>query len=587
MLYKKIISAVLSVCTAVSVGIFLSGNYFDKTEENHVITADSAFKSDRLYNQWHSEWGEVTFNKYSNTNNSLLVSGCGVFAFCNAIYALNGTVADPVEVATWAVNIGALQPGNGGTYNAPFYNNVQSAFGDKFGFYLNGYYSGKVTDSRLISHLMDGGVAVVNVPGHFMAITGYNPSNNTYHLIESAVSRTRGASPDSWVSAEKMSSGNTNVSWYALLSNSGTANRVPTAQEYQEYKLENFGNSFCARIKNPSTDRYIANSLGNAVGKKAEISDNQVWKFRINSDRSYSISSAYDGKYISLADNSDIVMSEYNGGNSQKFHIYSKDGRYYIKPVGADCFINMAVGSGNVELSINPDDLPPQEFDIIGLDLEEIMPADVGDHFSAIIRNRDTESVLTAKDGEVSADIEEYDGSNIWNFTRNSDGSYTINTSEKNFMTVADYDNAREGADIRTEAENGGNSQKYYIYKISGEYCYIRSVGSDLYVNVSGSTWKTDMRGYVTMWSPQMFAIEKIVRGDLNNNGKVDSEDAMLIKEWLIGKNVEINIQNADLSGDGVVDSFDLAMFKRIIVEEKFSQIKQNLIDIYIYHRTK
>ena len=60
-----------------------------------------------------------------------------------------------------------------------------------------------------------------------MAITGYNSSNKTYHVIESAVYSGRGLQADSWVSASKMSSGNTNVDWYALISNADNPNPDP------------------------------------------------------------------------------------------------------------------------------------------------------------------------------------------------------------------------------------------------------------------------------------------------------------------------------------------------------------------------
>ena len=176
----------------------------------------------RLYNQNDSYWKTVTFTKYSSSNNSMYVSGCGIFSFCNAIYALNGNKISAEELATWAVNNGSYQPGNGGLYRKTFYDNIQAGYGSSYGFKIDGQYYGTISDSRLINHLQNGGVAAIHVSNHFMAVTGYNASNGTYHVIESAVYSGRGLSADSWVTASKLSSGLTDVDWYALISNEYT-----------------------------------------------------------------------------------------------------------------------------------------------------------------------------------------------------------------------------------------------------------------------------------------------------------------------------------------------------------------------------
>ncbi|MDE6034799.1 MAG: InlB B-repeat-containing protein [Ruminococcus sp.] len=192
---------------------FITGNSY-----NPAVIQSYATEG-RLYNQYDTKWKNIKFNKYSNTANDMYTSGCGIFSFCNAIYALNDNTPDAVEIATWAVNNGSYQPGNGGTYRHPFYNAIESAYGERFNFKFEGDYYGKVTDARLVNHLKKGGVAVIHVYNHFMAISGYNPLNNTYLVIESAVSNTRGLQPYGWESASKMNSGNTAVDWYALLSN--------------------------------------------------------------------------------------------------------------------------------------------------------------------------------------------------------------------------------------------------------------------------------------------------------------------------------------------------------------------------------
>ena len=185
----------------------------------------------RLYNQWDEKWKEVTFTKYSKAGNSLYTSACGIFSFCNAMYGLNSRKIDVVELATWAVEIGALRPGAGGTYRDILYKHIEEKWGETYGFTLGEQKLGTVRDEEFIEHLKSGGVAVLYVPGHFIAVTGYNDLYKTYHVIESAVSANRGLEPDSWVTAEKLTNGGTNGTWYVLISNI-------TAPEYATVSLE-------------------------------------------------------------------------------------------------------------------------------------------------------------------------------------------------------------------------------------------------------------------------------------------------------------------------------------------------------------
>ncbi len=180
----------------------------------------------RLYNQWDPKWLEYTWNGYATTGNSLYTSACGIFSFCNAIYALNGIQPDAVEVAQWAYDIKAFRPGGGGTYRDLLYANIEQKFGEKFHFTLGKEYFGTVTQPAAINHLKTGGVIVLHVPGHFIAVTGYNEQDKTYHVIESAVSDSRGLAPDSWVSGEKLSTGKTAGQWFILISNTEAPSRA-------------------------------------------------------------------------------------------------------------------------------------------------------------------------------------------------------------------------------------------------------------------------------------------------------------------------------------------------------------------------
>ena len=225
MKYKRFLSFLLAGFMLFS---FMSVLPNDSFRSFTVVETNAA--EGRLYDQNDSYWKTVTFTKYASSGNSMYTSGCGIFSFCNAIYALNGNKIDAKSLAAWAVDNGSYQPGNGGLYREAFYNKVQAGFGSKYEFKIDGQYYGTISDSRLINHLQNGGVVAVHVSSHFMAVTGYNASNGTFHVIESAVYSGRGLQADSWVTASKLSSGSTDVDWYALISKSSTITELSAPQ---------------------------------------------------------------------------------------------------------------------------------------------------------------------------------------------------------------------------------------------------------------------------------------------------------------------------------------------------------------------
>lgn len=223
----KIRSIALSILTAFSV-----------TSALPCLSAQAA--DGILYDQNASKWDYVKFTKYSETASDMHVSGCGIFSFCNAIYALNGTIVNAYDIADWAVDVGAYKPGNGGTYRDPFYAYVEDRFGEQLGFHVEGTALGKITDNQLKEHLLNGGVAVINVPWHFMAVTGYNEEEDTYHILECAPNTNRNLDYDSWVPSETMCTGRTEVYWYAMLSATGTNDKsIPYEYDFNGDGLVN------------------------------------------------------------------------------------------------------------------------------------------------------------------------------------------------------------------------------------------------------------------------------------------------------------------------------------------------------------
>ena len=63
---------------------------------------------------------------------------------------------------------------------------------------------------------------------------------------------------------------------------------------------------------------------------------------------------------------------------------------------------------------------------------------------------------------------------------------------------------------------------------------------------------------------------ENIV-GDINQDGQIDMKDSALLKRYLAGWEVDINLTLADANGDGVIDVKDSALIKRYLAGWKVS----------------
>ena len=179
------------------------------------MAVDHPFDDLALYDQWDERIRSDEDEALRDLR--LGPDGCGIFSFCNAVHALNGSLPDVVRVGQWAMRIGAYRPSEKGTYRTILYDNVEQELGEELGFRVVGQYWGTIADDRLAAHLLASGTAVVHVPNHFLALVGYDAQAAAFHVIESKVSLARRLRRDSWVAADKLASGPTCVDWYVLL----------------------------------------------------------------------------------------------------------------------------------------------------------------------------------------------------------------------------------------------------------------------------------------------------------------------------------------------------------------------------------
>nr|MDE6833123.1 carbohydrate-binding protein [Ruminococcus sp.] len=104
---------------------------------------------------------------------------------------------------------------------------------------------------------------------------------------------------------------------------------------------------------------------------------------------------------------------------------------------------------------------------------------------------------------------------------------------------------------------------------------YSNDVTADIYSNNYSSGDKITLgtngqSAYCVNYTAFVREAEKVISGDVNNDGKFNVSDAVILQKWLINASDEvINWQSADLLKDNRIDVFDLVMMKKMLVSGK------------------
>ena len=144
--------------------------------------------------QCSSSWSGYAYGRGQNDDGSwynatISTSACGVLALINCVYYLNGMMIPPEVLAKYAKDH-QCRPDGGGTLvpdlAAKYF--ADNAYGTQYGV----RYMGTVTSlNSLKTKLQSGCVAVVPVPGHFIAVVAYNSATNQYLIFDSYPSENR------------------------------------------------------------------------------------------------------------------------------------------------------------------------------------------------------------------------------------------------------------------------------------------------------------------------------------------------------------------------------------------------------------
>lgn len=272
--------------------------------------------------QYDDPWGSVVVG-YGNISGT----GCGILSLVNAVGYLTGKEMDVIETAKWAYSVNGFNNINGnlGTYRLVLYPKVQAEYGEEYGFTVdcntenNGWWAG-ANSKVLKEHLANGGVAIGNIPNHFIAIVDYNAETNMFHVLDSAPTADRGTMEkrgDVWLSESHMSTGNYKLGWFCLLSATG----IPADE--QDNEREFLGNAI-----ESAKDLRFYNFNAETLGAFRTAYANATAIYNSDSAASEECTAARNALVSALEASSAIsVGKSYIATPNERTDIYKDDGK--------------------------------------------------------------------------------------------------------------------------------------------------------------------------------------------------------------------------------------------------------------------
>ena len=105
---------------------------------------------------------------------------------------------------------------------------------------------------------------------------------------------------------------------------------------------------------------------------------------------------------------------------------------------------------------------------------------------------------------------------------------------------------------------------------IDSEYDKELNQGYVYFYRTDGSMWRYcfETKKYQEVLPND--AAPEILKGDVNQDGKLDVTDIVLLQKWLHGISDKklTNSGAGDMTGDGVLDVFDLSLLKRAVLKK-------------------
>ena len=425
---NKTLSWVLSVAMLFSV--FMFGNIADVNVNATNIT---------VYSQTDSRWGSHQYG-YSNTAGTqkatISSGGCGILAYVNAVYYLNGQFIQPVTLADWSVSHGYRVNGVGTSLG------LYKAFADACGSQYGIKYSGETNSyDTLRNHLNNGGVAVGSAPDHLMAIVDYDNSNGKFLILDSYKSSNRHTYSNGYTWETESSIKSTEklkFSTFRLLSSMGFVSCGCSESYAGNYVVKTSGTNLNIRSSH-STSGSVIGSIPN--GTTVYVSKgNGTWAHVTYGGKSGYCSMQYltlanpkpSASYISVAAGTHYTPTSLwwdKTDNTDYYDVKIWKGTYWQGDVyrgvwgvkDTSCIVDLPEGYYEAYVdSVNSNGCTMSR-NVVKFNVGAGQKVDLGNDFYAyIIRNYNWAHL---SDVDNDARIKN-DGNNVWHFTKTNDGGY-------------------------------------------------------------------------------------------------------------------------------------------------------------------
>ena len=365
------------------------------------------------------------------------------------------------------------------------------------------------------------------------------------------------------------------------------------------------------------TSKFNGLSLDLAGGETADGTNIQQWglgggkhqEWRITAvDDNYCViqSLTDEGKCIAVAESAatdglNIELQTYTGADNQLWKIV-QDGAFYgivskcsNDTAGLDVFDWSTESGGNIN-----------QWNFWGgaCQLWKIVPVyPVVTDGKYTIKNLNSGLYITEAGGNAQQGDEM-----VWTFTKQTDGTYTIQSEDGLAMTV-ENNSADDGANIFLSEYKGDNSQKFTLFcNDDGSYALLSvASGNKSCADVYGISleaganicqwnyWGGDGQKFILEptyteeeveptepteptteptepttepTEPTTEEPEKLLVGDVNDDGEITVADIVMLQKWLVNLGDITNSDKADVDRNNVINVFDAVMLKKIILDK-------------------
>ena len=259
----------------------------------------------------------------------------------------------------------------------------------------------------------------------------------------------------------------------------------------------------------------------------------QSWRMDRQKDGSYKITNNATGKVLdvyaaSRASGANVDIYTNNNTNAQRWFIYKNtNGTYTIR---AKCATTTALSvNGNstaagVNVQMNTySGAIGQQFKITKLNaLESLEPANIGSNFWGNIRGVGSNYNLALSNDNVLIRYPNSGYRQIWRFIRFSDGSYEITNLYTGKSLDCAAGSGAAGTNVATYTSNNTNAQRWYIFKVNGNYVFVPKCTTECALTVSGggttSGTNLELAKYTSSYTAQQFKVIRIAKGEAEKN---------------------------------------------------------------------